>query len=345
MQRWRGHADSARSPRVDAAEAALSRATTLTPAAAALRARVFELAEALFQSIRMQLAVKPYGAIAVGRGANLDTIDVPLNNRAWLADRFAEIRALAEEAERLAAIDAILRWTDPGPGGFYDDLGDPSRQPHLVRGPGLPRILDRSSPRLPASATGPAGASPGWRTPSPSTMAASRCTTTDSILPPAIGCASSTPASLQLHAEAAPGCRWLDRGPRLDGQAGPSEACGVRRAGVGDLGRRVDAHLAAGARRGGAGRGNQVAEVWLCACRRERPGEDARGRRTVGTPVRRKLRNGELLPSPITKARRQEARRKDRIRQPCALGQRAASPSSQDSVKTAWLITVRRSDV
>ena len=26
--------------------------------------------------------------------------------------------------------------TDPGPGGFYDDLGNLTRQPHLVRGPG-----------------------------------------------------------------------------------------------------------------------------------------------------------------------------------------------------------------
>ena len=40
----------------------------------------------------MQLAVKPYGAIAVGRGATLDTIDMPLNDRAWLTDRFNEIR-------------------------------------------------------------------------------------------------------------------------------------------------------------------------------------------------------------------------------------------------------------
>lgn len=118
------------------AEAVLGR-NIVTPALTALRARVGELAEALFQSIRMQLAVKPYGAIAVGRGATLDTIDMPLNDRAWLRDRFTEIRALGSEDERLAAIDRIVRWEDPGPGGFYDDLGDPMRQPHLVRGPGL----------------------------------------------------------------------------------------------------------------------------------------------------------------------------------------------------------------
>jgi hypothetical protein len=98
------------------------------------RTRVFELAEALFQSIRMQLSVKRYQAIAVGRGANLDSIDFPLNNRRWLKGQFERLRNLSSEAERLKGIETILNWTDSGPGGFYDDLGDLRRQPHLVRG-------------------------------------------------------------------------------------------------------------------------------------------------------------------------------------------------------------------
>jgi len=102
-----------------------------------LRARVFELAEALFQSIRMQLSVPRYKAISVDRGANLDTIDAPLNNRLWLAQRFAELRKVSAESERLAGIREIVNWTDPGPGGFYDDLGDITRQPHLVRSEGM----------------------------------------------------------------------------------------------------------------------------------------------------------------------------------------------------------------
>ena len=100
------------------------------------RSRVFELAEALFQSIRMQLSVEKYKAISVDRGATLDTIDVPLNSRKWLMARFAEIGKLEIETDRLAAIDEIVNWTNPGPGGFYDDLGDPAAQPHLVRGAG-----------------------------------------------------------------------------------------------------------------------------------------------------------------------------------------------------------------
>jgi hypothetical protein len=97
-----------------------------------LKARVKELAEALFQSIGMQLSVEKYGAISVGRGANLDELDVPLNDRVWLKRRFVELR-IENERARLRGIREILHWTDPGPGGFYDDLGNPSRQPHLVR--------------------------------------------------------------------------------------------------------------------------------------------------------------------------------------------------------------------
>ncbi len=122
-------------PAMEEARRILERAV-LEPAATDWRARVFELAEALFQTIRMQLSVPRYQAIAVDRGANLDTIDVPLNNRVWLEERFGDLRRNADEKTRLAGIAEIVNWTDPGPGGFYDDLGDLMRQPHLERGPG-----------------------------------------------------------------------------------------------------------------------------------------------------------------------------------------------------------------
>jgi hypothetical protein len=114
------------------AEATLDRTVT-DRVAADWHARIFELAEALFQSIRMQLSVPRYKAISVDRGANLDTVDVVLNNRGWLEAQFAEIRKTADESERLKQIERIVNWDDPGPGGFYDDLGDLTRQPHLVR--------------------------------------------------------------------------------------------------------------------------------------------------------------------------------------------------------------------
>jgi len=100
----------------------------------AWRIRIHELGEALFQSIGMQLSVEKYKASAVDRGASLDTLDFPLNNRRWLKEQFAAIRNLTSEADRLAAIKEIAQWTNAGPGGFYDDLGNVARQPHLVRG-------------------------------------------------------------------------------------------------------------------------------------------------------------------------------------------------------------------
>jgi hypothetical protein len=123
-------------PAMLAAETELS-VDPASRAGGALRARVFELGEALFQSVHMQLSVPRYAAIDPGRGANLDLIDRPITDAAWLRARFAEIRAIPTESARLEAIDAIVNWTNPGPGGFYDDLGDPLNRPHIELGEGF----------------------------------------------------------------------------------------------------------------------------------------------------------------------------------------------------------------
>src|SRR5262249_50387912 len=79
---------------------------------------------------------RKYHAISVGRGASLDTIDAPLSDAAWLRAETAAARKLKDEPARLARLNAALNREDPGPGGFYDALGDPRRHPHLVLGPG-----------------------------------------------------------------------------------------------------------------------------------------------------------------------------------------------------------------
>ena len=136
LDRLRGATAGQTAAALDDAEKILDSATT-SYAAPDLRKRVFELADDLFASIKMQTSVPKYKAIGVDRGATLDTVDVPLNNRLWLKERFAVLRNLSVEDERLRGIGEIVNWTNPGPGGFYDDLGKLDQQQHLVVGPGF----------------------------------------------------------------------------------------------------------------------------------------------------------------------------------------------------------------
>jgi hypothetical protein len=117
------------------AEAAeiLEQAVT-NPVALGWRMRTFQLAEALYQSIHMKLSVPLYRAIGQNRGASLDTLDYPLNNRYWMNDQFAAVRQLTDESARLERLHQIANWTNPGAGGFYDDLGNISASPRLDRG-------------------------------------------------------------------------------------------------------------------------------------------------------------------------------------------------------------------
>lgn len=122
------------------------------------RMRTYLLAEALYQSIHMQLDLQRYRAIGIDRGATLASAENPLNNRRWLNAQFDRIRALPDEAARLKELQAIVNWTDPGPGGFYDDLGNAQLQPHLERG--VPFEEDPGPYR--SGATG-FGYRPDWR--------------------------------------------------------------------------------------------------------------------------------------------------------------------------------------
>ncbi len=113
----------------------LERAVT-NPVALGWRTRTFQLAEGLFQSIHMKLSVPLYRAIGQNRGANLDTLDYPLNNRFWMNEQFTAVRQLPDESARLERLQQIANWTNPGAGGFYDDLGNISASPRLDRGLG-----------------------------------------------------------------------------------------------------------------------------------------------------------------------------------------------------------------
>jgi hypothetical protein len=71
------------------------------------RARTFEMAEALFQSIRMQVSVERYDAKSTRRGGNLGLIDTPVNDSKRIKKMFRKIRRLTDEDDRLAAIARI----------------------------------------------------------------------------------------------------------------------------------------------------------------------------------------------------------------------------------------------
>jgi len=115
------------------AQQVLQRATT-EPAAPELRGRIMELCEALFKSIGLQTSVKKYQASGAERGAILDYVDYPLNNRWWLEDEFAKVRAMDSKQAKLQRLEEIRTWENPGPGSFYDNVGNIAKSPHVVRG-------------------------------------------------------------------------------------------------------------------------------------------------------------------------------------------------------------------
>jgi len=118
-------------PAVAAAEEIVDRAL-MEPHLEDWRRRLFELGAALYQSIGMQLSFDLYKANRRRRAASLDTMETPLNDGPWLRECFRQIRRLPSEADRLKEIERLVNWKNPGPGGFYDDLGDPRNQPHLM---------------------------------------------------------------------------------------------------------------------------------------------------------------------------------------------------------------------
>lgn len=109
--------------------------TVTTPAIEAMREEILFLGEMLWQSIGIQMSVTRYHADDVERGAVLDTMDTPLNNRNWMLTEIEKALQLPRE-EQAKALVQITQWTNPGSGGFYDDLGNPFAEPHLVRGEG-----------------------------------------------------------------------------------------------------------------------------------------------------------------------------------------------------------------
>lgn len=116
--------------RMDRALEIINRADT-QPINLDLRERIVELFEDLFQSIGLQSSVPKYQARGYERGAMLDFLDYPLNNRWWLADQAAILPTMKDEEERLAHLTRIATWENPGPGSFYDDISHGAKGPRV----------------------------------------------------------------------------------------------------------------------------------------------------------------------------------------------------------------------
>lgn len=104
------------------------------PPGAEFRKHIEALGRQLLDSIGFQLSVKePFLAKNSERGAVLDWLDQPLNDRPWLEKQFQNILVARNEATQKELLEKVLNWENPGEGGFYDDLGNPQKQPHLVK--------------------------------------------------------------------------------------------------------------------------------------------------------------------------------------------------------------------
>ncbi len=130
---------------MDDALAVLQRAVS-RPVHPEWRADIEKRCADLYRSINLQTSVKRYYASGSERGAVLDFVDYPLNNRWWLEDQFTRIRALPGETEKLQALHQIVSWETPGAGSYYDEVGNIAKSPHVVRGEGLNTdpVMDRN---------------------------------------------------------------------------------------------------------------------------------------------------------------------------------------------------------
>ncbi len=114
-----------------------------------LRRSIFQLCDRMFKSIGYQTSVQKYGASNAQRGAVLDFVDHPLNNRWWYEDQLAEILDLNCDAEKLERLEILYTWENPGPGSFYDDIGNVAQSEHVLRGESLstdPRMRRHMNP-------------------------------------------------------------------------------------------------------------------------------------------------------------------------------------------------------
>ena len=132
---------------MNAAMKVLNRAVD-QPESPELRARIVDLCDRLYRSIGLQTSVPKYHAIGEERGAVLDFVDYPLNNRWWLEDEFQKIRAMATDEEKRAASARTRGVGESRPGQLLRQSSATSRSRRTWSAP-------MSSPSSPSSISEP----------------------------------------------------------------------------------------------------------------------------------------------------------------------------------------------
>ena len=89
-----------------------------------LAAKINKLADELFELIGAQLTVSRHHAASFDRGAFVEALEIPLNDRRYILAQLEKAMELPtkDEAEKYIK-DKILERTDPYEGGFYDNFG------------------------------------------------------------------------------------------------------------------------------------------------------------------------------------------------------------------------------
>lgn len=88
--------------------------------------------EKLFNSIGLQTSFYKYHAANTQRGCIYDFKDYPLNNRWWLEDEFKKIKEMGSEEEKLARLETIRTWENPGKGSIYVNVSNFSQNDKVL---------------------------------------------------------------------------------------------------------------------------------------------------------------------------------------------------------------------
>lgn len=100
-------------------------------AAPALRRRIGELCTGLFQTIGYQTSVPQYQAKGYERGAVLDFVDYPLNNRWWIQDQLRRVDSINNADMAVQQLQRMAGWENPGAGSYYDDVSSIAKGPRV----------------------------------------------------------------------------------------------------------------------------------------------------------------------------------------------------------------------